>query len=261
MTFLNVVQDNLDLVHGYDGQIAGLLGLSRASPTGHKTFLEAMVSQGSLAQPIMSMHLEDDGGSFLLGGVDSQGFVGDTLYYSPVSDPIDWQISLFGLGTIPRGFASQLTSSKPIQKNITPNVDSIPDPDRVLAHIPAILDSGASAILAPLRASEVLHRHLGGYRDIVHPDLWMLPCEGPDMVWWLAEVGIVQPYEALIHKLQDGRCQSLIFESADLDFWVLGDTWLRGLYIAYDMAGQGRIGIASLDDPKGDGPCPDPGRN
>ncbi|KAF9167447.1 hypothetical protein DFQ26_004583 [Actinomortierella ambigua] len=237
MTFLNVVQDNLDLVHGYDGQIAGLLGLSRASPTGHKTFLEAMVSQGSLSQPIMSMHLEDDGGSFLLGGVDSQGFVGDTLYYSP--------------------------------KNVTPNVDSIPDPDRVLAHIPAILDSGASAILAPLRASEVLHRHLGGYRDVVHPDLWMLPCEGPDLVWWLAEVGIVQPYEALIHKLQDGRCQSLIFESADLDFWVLGDTWLRGLYIAYDMAGQGRIGIAvarrpemaSLDDPKGDGPCPDPGRN
>ncbi|KAF9357655.1 hypothetical protein BGX26_003330 [Mortierella sp. AD094] len=60
ITFLDVVQDNLDLVRGYDGQISGLLGLTRASPTGHKTFLQELVEQGSLPQPVISMHLETE---------------------------------------------------------------------------------------------------------------------------------------------------------------------------------------------------------
>ncbi|KAG0240068.1 hypothetical protein BGW41_007233 [Actinomortierella wolfii] len=86
VTFLNVIQDKMELVRGYGGQIAGLLGLSRASPTGHKTFLQALIEQGALAKPIMSMHLEDYGGSFLLGGIDPQAYVGNMIY-SPVTDP------------------------------------------------------------------------------------------------------------------------------------------------------------------------------
>jgi hypothetical protein len=97
VTFLDVVQDNLGLVKGYDGQISGLLGLTRASPTGRKTFLQELVDQGSLAEPVISMHLGAEGGSFLLGGIDSSQYSGQ-LVYSPVTDPITWQMSLQGLG-------------------------------------------------------------------------------------------------------------------------------------------------------------------
>ncbi|KAF9136189.1 hypothetical protein BGW39_005571, partial [Mortierella sp. 14UC] len=97
VTFLDVVQDSLGLVKGYDGQISGLLGLTRASPTGRKTFLQELVDQGSLIQPVVSMHLEAEGGSFLLGGINSTQYSGE-LIYSPVTDPVTWQMSLQGLG-------------------------------------------------------------------------------------------------------------------------------------------------------------------
>jgi hypothetical protein len=40
----------------------------------------------------------------------------------------------------------------------------------------------------------------------------------------------------------------LIFENPDANYWILGDTWLRGLYVVYDMEGSGRIGIATANE-------------
>ncbi|KAF9941805.1 hypothetical protein BGZ67_003895 [Mortierella alpina] len=233
VTFLNVVQDNLGLVRAYEGQVSGLLGLTRSSATGRKTFLQELVHQGSLAMPIMSMRLDLQGGSFMLGGIDPTQYSGE-LIYSPVTDPVTWQLSLQGLATRPRtahGTASSAPRMLP-QSN-------------VFQDAALIIDSGTSSLLIPTAASEAIHGELSGTYDPIHR-AWFLPCEGPDLVWWIAsgQYGVVQPYESLIYPLEDGRCQSLIFESQEADYWILGDTWLRGLYLVYDMAGQGRIGIA-----------------
>ncbi|KAG0021576.1 hypothetical protein BGZ82_011296 [Podila clonocystis] len=256
VTFLDVVQDNLGLVKGYNGQISGLLGLTRASPTGRKTFLQELVEQGSLAAPVVSMHLESDSGSFLLGGIDPSQFVGE-LAYSPVTDPVTWQISLQGLGIgqvsthsstpkkaseIPPGTAyattkTAFTSSDNNNSRMMPQFSIFQD-------AALILDSGTSSILIPTAASEAIHGELGGSWDSVHR-AWFLPCSGPDLIWWIASGhGVVQPYETLVYPLEDGRCQSLIFENPDANYWILGDTWLRGLYVVYDMQGGGRIGLA-----------------
>ncbi|KAG0073549.1 hypothetical protein BGZ92_003804, partial [Podila epicladia] len=247
VTFLNVVQDNLGLVKGYDGHISGLLGLTRASPTGRKTFLQELVEQGSLAAPIMSMHLESESGSFLLGAVDSSQFVGE-LAYSPVTDTVTWQISLQGLGIgqvsspgavkktpeIPPGTAYATTktaftggSSDNNNNNNNNNPRMMPQ-FSIFQDAPLILDSGTSSILIPTAASEAIHGELGGSWDSVHR-AWFLPCSGPDLIWWIASGhGVVQPYETLVYLLEDGRCQSLIFENPDANYWILGDTWLRG---------------------------------
>ncbi|KAG0205442.1 hypothetical protein BGX28_002972 [Mortierella sp. GBA30] len=255
VTFLNVIKDNLGLVRGYEGQISGLLGLTRASATGRKTFLQELVQQGSLAQPVMSMHLGLDGGSFMIGGIDSTQYLGE-LVYSPVTDPITWRISLQGLGTLSRPTTcmgeTTTTVYESVQQQETSNNtignDNLmkPLPQRNLFHdAPLIIDSGTSSILIPTAASQVIHGELFGTYDPVHK-VWFLPCEGPDLVWWISsgQYGIVQPYESLIYALEDGRCQSLIFDNHLADYWILGDSWLRGLYLVYDMAGSGRIGIA-----------------
>ncbi|KAF9956997.1 hypothetical protein BGZ70_009676, partial [Mortierella alpina] len=235
VTFLNVVQDNLGLVRGYEGHISGLLGLTRSSATGRKTFLQELVRQGSLALPVMSMRLDLQGGSFMLGGIDPTQYSGE-LIYSPVTDPVTWQLSLQGLATRSRAAA--------------PGTDDSPTPhllpqSNLFQDAPLIIDSGTSSILVPTAASEVLHGELLGTYDPVHR-AWFLPCDGPDLVWWIAsgQYGVVQPYESLIYPLEDGQCQSLIFENQGADYWILGDTWLRGLFLVYDMAGNGRIGIA-----------------
>ncbi|KAG0055595.1 hypothetical protein BGZ83_008029 [Gryganskiella cystojenkinii] len=260
VTFLNVVQDNLGLASGYDHQISGLLGLTRASPTGRKTFLQELVEQKSLALPVVSMHLEIEGGSFLLGGIDHSQFRGD-LIYCPVTDPVTWQISLRGMGTRPRttiasntggaesttsfdqGFGSSSTDENSGSAGLG-GIKVIPQLS-LFQGAPLILDSGTSSLLIPTAASETIHLELGGNWDHVHRT-WFLPCEGTvDLIWWVSEGhGVVQPYESLIYKLEDGRCQSLIFGNPEANYWILGDTWLRGLYVVYDMAGSGRIGIA-----------------
>ncbi|KAF9960772.1 hypothetical protein BGZ72_005937 [Mortierella alpina] len=233
VTFLNVVQDNLDLVRAYEGRISGLLGLTRSSATGRKTFLQELVSQGSLAMPIMSMRLDLQGGSFMMGGIDPTQYSGE-LIYSPVTDAVTWQLSLQGLGT--RSRTADATDST--ASHLLPQLNVFQD-------APLIIDSGTSSILIPTPASEALHGELSGTYDPIHR-AWFLPCEGPDLVWWIAsgQYGVVQPYESLIYPLEDGRCQSLIFENQGADYWILGDTWLRGLYLVYDMADNGRIGIA-----------------
>ncbi|KAF9149539.1 hypothetical protein BG015_008662 [Linnemannia schmuckeri] len=269
VTFLDVIQDNLGLVKGYDGQISGLLGLTRASPTGRKTFLRELVDQGSLAQPVVSMHLGAEGGSFLLGGIDSSQYSGQ-LVYSPVTDPVTWQMSLQGLGIRFRdGHYSAVTQpSVPIinssgtSNSLRPSINPLSPPDtnststggkyKVLPQLnifqdaPLILDSGTSSILIPSDASHAIHSELSGTWDPIHRT-WFLPCQGPDLIWWVSsgQHGIIQPYESLIYLLEDGRCQSLIFENPDANYWILGDTWLRGLYVVYDMEGTGRIGIAT----------------
>ncbi|KAK3833863.1 MAG: aspartic peptidase domain-containing protein [Linnemannia elongata] len=270
VTFLDVVQDNLGLVKGYDGQISGLLGLTRASPTGRKTFLQELVDQGSLAQPVVSMHLGAEGGSFLLGGIDSSQYSGQ-LVYSPVTDPVTWQMSLQGLGiryrdghysAVPKLSVPIINSSgtnspsRPSSNNPLSPSDTNPNSDsgkyKVLPQLnifqdaPLILDSGTSSILIPSDASQAIHSELSGTWDPIHR-AWFLPCQGPDLIWWVSsgQHGIIQPYESLIYLLEDGRCQSLIFENPDANYWILGDTWLRGLYVVYDMEGTGRIGIAT----------------
>ncbi|KAG0351711.1 hypothetical protein BG005_008793 [Podila minutissima] len=258
VTFLDVVQDNLGLVKGYNGQISGLLGLTRASPTGRKTFLQELVEQGSLAAPVMSMHLESDSGSFLLGAVDPAQFVGK-LAYSPVTDPVTWQISLQGLGIgqvssspgavtkapeVPPGTAYATTKTATGSSSDNNNSPRMMPQFSIFQDAPLILDSGTSSILIPTAASEAIHGELGGSWDSVHR-AWFLPCSGPDLIWWIASGhGVVQPYETLVYLLEDGRCQSLIFENPDANYWILGDTWLRGLYVVYDMQGGGRIGLA-----------------
>ncbi|KAF8946916.1 hypothetical protein BGZ47_010980 [Haplosporangium gracile] len=257
VTFLNVVQDNLGLVKGYDGQISGLLGLTRASPTGRKTFLRELVDQGALAQPVVSMHLDAEGGSFLLGGIDSSQYSG-LLVYSPVTDPVAWQVSLQGLGIRYRdGFYSAVTkpslpiinssgtnnssrsSINPLSPLSPPNTNStsIDGKYKILPQLnifqdaPLVLDSGTSSILIPSDASQAIHSELSGTWDPIHR-AWFLPCQGPDLIWWISsgQHGIIQPYESLIYLLEDGRCQSLIFENPDANYWILGDTWLQGLY-------------------------------
>ncbi|OAQ35578.1 acid protease [Linnemannia elongata AG-77] len=262
VTFLDVVQDNLGLVKGYDGQISGLLGLTRASPTGRKTFLRELVDQGSLAQPVVSMHLGAEGGSFLLGGIDPSQYSGQ-LVYSPVTDPVTWQMSLQGLGIRYRDghYSAVSQPSAPIINSagtFNPSRPSDTNPTstngkykvlpqlNVFQDAPLILDSGTSSILIPTDASQAIHSELSGTWDPVH-QAWFLPCQGPDLIWWVSsgQHGIIQPYESLIYPLEDGRCQSLIFENPDANYWILGDTWLRGLYVVYDMEGTGRIGIAT----------------
>ncbi|KAG0298270.1 hypothetical protein BGZ96_001236 [Linnemannia gamsii] len=272
VTLLNVVQDNLGLVKGYDGQISGLLGLTRASPTGRKTFLQELVDQGSLAEPVVSMHLSAEGGSFLLGGIDSSQYSGE-MVYSPVTDPVTWQMSLQGLGIRYRDghysavsqpsvpiinssgtIGPHIPSTNPMSPSNTNLTSSTTGRYKVLPQLnifqdaPLILDSGTSSILIPTNASQAIHSELSGTWDPIHR-AWFLPCQGPDLIWWVSsgQHGIIQPYESLIYLLEDGRCQSLIFENPDAIYWILGDTWLRGLYVVYDMAGDGRIGVATAN--------------
>ncbi|KAI8598062.1 aspartic peptidase domain-containing protein [Dissophora ornata] len=171
------------------------------------------------------MQLEPEGGSFLLGGIDHSQYTGEFIYTPPVTDPVFWQISLQGLGI--RSDGNVMVMSQNIFQDAA-----------------LILDSGTSSILIPTAASEVIHPQLSGTWDPIHR-AWFLPCEGPDLIWWISSGhGVVQPYKSLVHLLEDGRCQSLIFENQDANYWILGDTQLRGLYLVYDMEGNGRIGIA-----------------
>ncbi|KAG0009751.1 Vacuolar protease A, partial [Entomortierella chlamydospora] len=255
ITFLNVVQDSLDLVQGYNGQISGLLGLTRASPTGHKTFLQELVEQGSLPQPVVSMNLETEGASFFFGGINQSQYTGE-LVYSPVTDPINWQISLQGLGTRVKDAASTFsTLSLGLKKGTGVGIGA-GDGFKMMPHMEnlqgaaLVLDSGTSFILIPSAASKVIHTELSGTWDPLH-QAWFLPCTGPDLVWWISLYhAVVQPYESLVYPLEDGQCQSLIFENGNADFWILGDNWLRGLYVVYDMDGDGRIGIAGAVNPE-----------
>ncbi|KAF9180187.1 Vacuolar protease A [Haplosporangium sp. Z 767] len=229
---LDVTRSALDL-SAYGKGIAGLVGLMPMSPvTDAVPPLETIYKSKLLDMNVFSVYLssslkQDQGGSFLFGGIDKTKFVGE-LNQVPVSSGLGigrgmWYIDADG------AFAGE-----------TP----VPDYKRS----PWLFDTGTSFIAVPTAFAQKFHENVPGAVYSPADSVYTVPCTG-NTTFGVSFNGIKYevPYLDYIASAGNSVCVSLVMPLGDYEMYILGDPFLRQVYAVYDFtAGASKIGIAKV---------------
>ena len=198
---------------------------------GHPTYpnlLDQLVSQNIIASPTYSIYLNGfdySSGSILFGGVDLNKFT-PPLYTLPINSDLSgsfvrFWVSLTGLGvTVPGS-----TSSVSIGTSTFP-LSVLFDTGTTFSYLP-------TAVVAPL--AEALHATSG-------PDAqgrYTVPCslqsQSGHIDFVFSGLQLHIPYSQLIFEVSTGECVLGIMADDSGCSNVLGDSFLRNIYVVYDL--------------------------
>ncbi|KAL8724170.1 MAG: hypothetical protein Q9181_006947 [Wetmoreana brouardii] len=221
-----------------------------------------MKKEGLISRMAYSLWLNDPGttgkiskgnaaaGSILFGGVDSNKF-----------DP-----PLIGLPIVPQSGSRQVVAMNVEFTSLTVNAGgktSVLQDDVVRS---AILDSGTTGTILPLDLAKVFLDYFGAVTDPVIPQP-LVACSlanadaqfvyqfggtsGPKISVPVAD--LISPHiEGLQFKDGSDACILGVI-GADIDFLLLGDTFLRSAYVVYDLEGkqialaQAKLNVSASD--------------
>ncbi|XP_062140630.1 pepsin A-like [Drosophila sulfurigaster albostrigata] len=178
-----------------------------------------MYQQGLISQPVFSFYLADDatsssGGELIFGGSDPAYYSGN-MTYVPVTVEDYWMFT--------------------VQSAYIAGV-------QLCSLCSAVADTGTSLIVAPRAAYETIF-------TLVSSDLdGSVDCDSisslPILKFNIAgNVFGVPPSSYIISS--DGDCSLGVSAADGIDFWILGDVFLRQYYAEFDL-GNNRIGFASV---------------
>jgi len=203
----------------FTGQpLDGILGLGYPSiaSDGVTPPFDEMIHQNLIKAPIFSFFLDSTPGSessnIVFGGVDPDFYVGD-FQYVPVTSKSYWEVLL---NTVTVGGTAVACTTG----------------------CQAIVDTGTSLIVGPSLAIRKLISEVNVKEDC--SNLGSLP----DITWKFGSVSLTLPASVYVLKL-DGQCVLGIEGQAFLPFWILGDSFIREFYTAFDR-GNDRVGFAQL---------------
>jgi len=201
----------------YDGILG--LGFRALSQDGVPTVMEMLNKTGQLAKPVFGFFLgkDDQPGELVLGGVDSDHFVGD-FHFVDVTHDSYWAVTLDAMQL---GELMTLTSTRM-----------------------AIVDSGTSLLIGPERDVQVLMTMLGAVKV---QGSWVVECFKtlPSMSFVIEGKAFTLNTEDLIVQRSEDLCTLGIqgTTSTDTPFWILGDVFMRKYYVQFDW-GKKRMGMA-----------------
>lgn len=212
----------LGMVYNY-GSFDGILGLgfTDLSVAQKTTVFENAIRQSKVDLPIFSFYLgweNGQPGELTFGGYDSSRFEGD-LKYVPLIDAAYWQITM----------------------------DSMQVGDYHTANTTAIVDSGTSFIVGPLREIEALAHAAGATSTLAGQ--YTFDCDMvdaiPDVVLTIGGETYTIPGPNTIIEAQ-GICIFVFsgnFVSPNGPQWILGDVFMREYYTVFNYHDQS-IGFA-----------------
>jgi len=247
----------------------GILGIgfnsSVSSKQPYPNIIDQLQTQGKIATKAYSLYLNDrrtDTGSILFGGIDKGKFIG------PLSViPILKETST----AIPRSFEVEFNSMTLDSSNGTVDV-SVPKSNKPF---PAVLDSGSTLSYIPDEMAKKIFAELGAFTDKVATQLTLVDCDylasEPNLTLsftfgdgaakiavpvWEMVLDLLAGYEALIPKEVPFKRACVLglqstagFEEdrvANIDFALLGETFLRSAYVVYDLTHH-QIGMAQAN--------------
>ncbi|EDV57353.1 cyprosin [Drosophila erecta] len=224
---LKILQQGIGLVNisdscsVFDG-IAGLafqqLSMTRSVPP-----FQQMIDQQLVEKPIFSFHLKSgssDGGSMILGGSNSSLYYGP-LTYTNVTEAKYWTFRMDGIEVHGKGSRRCDSGCK------------------------AIMDTGTSLIVGPVMDVLYLNQAIGAKHNATY-DLYTVDCDSidqlPIMVFYIAGKEFFVKPQTYVIVYQD-FCFAGLIDMRGLDYWIIGDVFLRENYVEFDWARK-RIGIA-----------------
>ena len=250
----------------------GIIGVgfpgNEAASTQYPNIIDLLVSQGDISTRAYSLYLNDlrsSSGSILFGGIDTDKFIGPLSVLPILKTPSQTNYTAFqvALNGMSAGFKNGSSVSIPAtQKNL-----------------PAILDSGTTLSYLPDDMATDLFDAVGAYTDNSVTGFTFVDCKYLDdsadtfsiNFTFTSGVQLAVPAEEMILDVLDGvagslpksipfsdpclfgiqssgsasskRSEHLRRQTANGNFALLGDTFLRSAYVVYDLA-NAQIGIA-----------------
>ncbi|OAQ25683.1 acid protease [Linnemannia elongata AG-77] len=232
---LDITQSGLDL-SSYGPGISGLVGLMPNSPVLNAVPPLATISKDNLLDMnVFSVYLapslkQNQGGSFLFGGIDSTKFVGP-LNYAPVSTASGIREGMWYVDA--------------------DNAYAGDTPVKGYTKSPWLFDTGTSFIAVPTSFAAAFHASIPGSAYSTTDGIYILPCQGTKS-FGVSFNGIKYevPYSDYVTAAGGGSslCVSLVMPLGNYEMYILGDPFLRQVYTVYDFTpGASRIGIAQVN--------------
>ncbi|CAG8450086.1 aspartic peptidase domain-containing protein [Gigaspora rosea] len=218
----------------FEDEADGILGLAfdelNTLDNGAPTLISTLIKQKNI-DPIFSFHFShftdfDDQGTFILGGVDESKYKGN-ITFTPVISPKS--------KSIPNGFwVIKLGDAKISGESLNISRD-------------AIIDTGTTVILVPIGDADTIHKKIPGSKLDELDGVYVIPCNTTAVVSLKFE-GVdydISVRDLLVLPADDTMCFSGIFPASDsdIDFWLVGQTFLKGVYSAFDV-GNKKVGFA-----------------
>ncbi|KAJ3475580.1 hypothetical protein NLG97_g9409 [Lecanicillium saksenae] len=249
----------------------GLMGLGMsvgvASRKVYPTIIDNLVSQGVIETAAFSLYLDsitESHGSFLFGGIDTKKYIGDLATLPLVADDIHQSDNVTSYAVELTGFSADGISTpslktkaifdtgatlvllpgrivKPIYDKLgIVTLDGIPTPfidcgaaNKKGGNTKFKFEFNGKTISVPLK--EMIINSLADHQDVFR--LFKSQFKGFDSVCMF---GIAS---ADNYKTQDPDPTSSGASTAEPEYALLGDTFLRSAYVVYDLAGQ-QVGLA-----------------
>ncbi|KAF9538335.1 Vacuolar protease A [Mortierella hygrophila] len=232
---LDITQSGLDL-SSYGPGISGLVGLMPNSPVLNAVPPLGTISKNKLLDMnVFSVYLaqslkENQGGSFLFGGIDSTKFVAP-LNYVPVSTASGVREGMWYVDA--------------------DNAYAGDTPVNGYTESPWLFDTGTSFIAVPTSFAAAFHANIPGSTYSTTDGIYILPCQGATS-FGVSFNGIKYevPYSDYVAAAGGGSslCVSLVMPLRNYEMYILGDPFLRQVYSVYDFTpGASRIGIAQVN--------------
>jgi len=232
---LDITQSGLDL-SSYGAGISGLVGLMPSSPVLNAVPpLSTIFKDKLLDMNVFSVYLapslkQNQGGSFLFGGIDSTKFEG-SLNYVPISTASGVREGMWYVDA-----DNAFAGDTPVSGYTTS---------------PWLFDTGTSFIAVPTSFAEAFHANIPGSTYSSMDGIYILPCQGTK-TFGVSFNGIKYevPYSDYVAAAGGGSslCVSLVMPLGNYEMYILGDPFLRQVYSVYDFTpGASRIGIAPVD--------------
>ncbi|KAK3336636.1 aspartic peptidase domain-containing protein [Cercophora scortea] len=259
----------------------GILGIgfsaNEATTKTYPNLIDELFNQGLIGSKAYSLYLNDrrsDAGNILLGGIDTDKYIGKLDVLPIVTDPVFGEDTSTG----PSAFVVGL-SGMSLEYTNGSNVEIISP--RIKSSYPAILDSGTTLTYLPDYLAQQIFDKFGAVTDARKrgTGLTLIDCEllnaEPDLIMtfrfgnstagqstidvpiWEMVLDILQGYEDLLpsnlpwdHACLFGIQSTGPFESSGSvtngNFALLGETFLRSAYVVYDLT-HVQIGMAQAN--------------
>ncbi|OAX37382.1 acid protease [Rhizopogon vinicolor AM-OR11-026] len=210
----------------------GLVGLAfkQISVLKKPTIFETLSDSGVLPKKVFSVKLSSKSGEseLYIGGTNVGLYVEDTLTYTAVTNESHWQVNL---------------------ETVTRNGST------VSSNAASIIDTGTTVIIASDDEAEAYFKDIPGSSKIKNGRItyYTIPCE---------TIGSYTPtftFGSRAFKVSEdafnfggesdgsNNCIASIASLSNVDFWIIGDVFLRNVYTVFDMSeGSARVGFAEL---------------
>ncbi|KAF9573103.1 Vacuolar protease A, partial [Mortierella alpina] len=231
---LALTTSGMDLT-SYGPGVSGLVGLMSASEGSITPPIASILKEKLLDMNVFSVYLTptlnpNEGGSFLFGGIDKTKFVGE-------------------LNQIPISTAQGVRAGSWSIDADAAFIGDEPVPGYVKA--PWLFDTGTSFIGVPTAFAEAFHALIPDAEYSPEDRYYLVPCTG-DQTFGVMLNGIKYeiPYLDYIARATGGssQCASLVMPSMNSGLYILGDPFLRQVYVVYDFTPDARrIGVAKVN--------------